>query len=369
MLTFSLNQGNDILNQEKLLADIQSLRPFFIQHNGVNAEEAMHRAFVFACGHNNDSYESKIPYLKKLAKTIMLDRQSKKEITTSLSNEDGSETACFVTLQESMPEYTDDLVDALFAELCDLYLLRPAEMAWFCNKIVDGEVEPKEVITDIELRNRLDLLYKMNGLSVFLKASRRLAKHLLSESLRVPSKTSKRLEIAPIDSRAMTLLCDNDLVLDPNGDLHGFDRRTFLSEYPVDSKIWSCALPAKQVFRVDISSVVNYACEKLLADKGVSNELVTCFRGRSKLTSLGGTVLMNVDRETFVFNTVFKEIIGSFVMNKQIVVVATSLDNVYFYFKRSCSFGSILLASDVGRDFVLHLEKVNFKGVNKDGKV
>lgn len=337
MRALSLRTTVDMHRLNAVYELIQKNKYFFIKYNPHNYEEAMEEALkhVMKKGKGDDLE----PYVRSLAKTIMKNKVFRNEIPYQVTNgETGEEDAVFrpiSTLWEHDSVHQQDLKN----RLVDLYFLYPDDFMLFMNAFRSLSTAEEAKATNVRAMRKLKIKGEIFSLAreysapLLYVAMQEIYKDMCSKDKGVKAEEPKVLEISlkPADYSCWNRVIPGEgFIPKKTGERVFVEKDSYLSAVNPDCVEWCFPVDTKKnIYKIDISMVMNYAYDFMLVKQGVDTDFVTWLDGRCRLCSLGGYSVINTDLQKFL-DLQFKELILNIVASGITKIVAISPDFLYF---------------------------------------
>lgn len=373
MLTFSINADRALkfdgyANQLWVL--IKSNERYFQKFNGARANEAMLETWTHMLEHRDDMFTNPLPYMKKLARTIL--HRNNMEIPLSSfistdSDEDGTDTSfvfdSLAEINEGVKKF-DSKADrqSINSVLTALYLEDPEsfEKLRFITESLDS--------VDLRVKKLFDRnsnwFATFNGLLRSYSAS--VVRDCLCTFFKELNKEEQNMRyregvtissILPVDA----LISSEDMVdtdgVFYRGKRYALNSRKALTSFDidVDHVAWS-ALSGREVIKISLDEVMDSVADDILVEKGVNTPLIHWYKDSYIMESLSGfRSFVNTDRNAFI-DVCRQELIyniGAIVKS----IVAVSDRYIYATPLRKLRFDTIDLKSKQGHRYKLRLER------------
>lgn len=344
MRTFSLNTISGSTQYGKMVwSVINDNIGYFKKFNGDRFLEAMQKTWVSALEHRDDSYGDILPYIKKLARTILSVRSQ--ETAFSVQNDDGEIAPVFSVLQSFIDTDNLDGSGVLKDAFKELYLLDSESFmklrTLYEYDDVDALVNPKELrIRNTKLQEEFTSLVRNYGSEFTFRA-------LLEFFNDLPRLCSAREPLTKVvtmkagNYSVIDKIPDTPTIMDTTGNYYYIDKTTLLMDKNPDYFNWDlCGSSLCDVLKIDISPYMGYMYEEVYVDQGVRTKHIEWCGDKYRLTTPGGTVQIGLDREKFL-TQVRIELLINLMANSIGSVVALSPDSIFIKPTRAFKFTSI----------------------------
>lgn len=365
MIAFSLNgvRGADAYSVTVWNVINDNVR-YFKKFNGDRWYEAVHRTYMFALEHRNDKYDDILPYIKKLARTILSVKE--RESSFGIVTDDGEIAPVFSVLRDTIDTVgvaiAVDGMDEIKGVFKELYLLDPESFVKL--KALYNYDEPKEItgIKGLRIKNQKmniglrDLTAKY-GSDYTFKALYEFFAELPALCEVRQTNLTKEVVLKPSNHSVIAKISDEPLIRDSSGNEYSIDKNTLTMDGNPDYMKWDTANTALcDILRIDISAFMNLMYEEVYVDEGVNTRHITWCGDRYRLETPGGVPHICMDREKFL-SLVRNELILNLLSNNVGSLIAVSPDNVYVKPARAFQFDKVRLKFTNGKllDLPIHL--------------
>lgn len=372
MITFSLNVDNiPSAYINRVWATIQKYKRYFQRYNMNESVdtvmlEALHNALI----NYNSDYDDKSldPYIKKLARTVMYNRNSREISYSTIDDETGEVNYVFTREVEEVGfDLEKDVRDKLMDRLSDLYLEYPDTMMELKDYIF-GQADAKTKslkASNKEVYNELMSLSTMlgeNGYTLFA-----LLREFYNEVEKQRKKAInlndivKEIQIKPIDWGDLCKIPDGDTIVfvgkNNYGIRAGIDKKTLTMNEAINVDLcrWEPITHRVGVVKYDISAIMDYLNENIFVEPGVNTPHISWINNKYKLTSFGGFSQLNGDIDKFL-DYCLRELIMSFVHNNINTVIAVSPDYIYVQPARRQGYKTLKCVGYNGKSFNIPIE-------------
>lgn len=354
MITFSLNNVSGIDNYSALVwSTINSNLGYFKKFNNDRWQEAVHKTYIYALEHQDQSYGDNIlPYIKKLARTILSVKQV--ESSFGVFNDDGEIAPVFATLRDYIDTENLDGSVELKDAFKELYLMDSESFMKLKMLYVYNDVDDVEDMKAIRVRNpklneefrklvvKFGADYTFRALFEFFNELPKLC------ATRVTNLT-KELKLKNGNFSVIEKIPDTPLIVDARGNYHYIDKNTLTMTENPDYLKWDIiGTSLCDILKVDISSYMTYMYEEVYADQGVNTRHMEWCGNKYKLTTPGGESHIGLDQDKFL-SIVRIELILNLMMNNIGSIVALSPDNVYIKPTRAFQFDKVRVKFTTGK--------------------
>lgn len=375
MITFSLN---DISASDAYAMNvwktINENLGYFKKFNTTRWEEAVHKTYITALDHRDDSYGRNIlPYIKKLARTILKEKQ--KESAYGVYTDEGEISPVYHSLRDYIDTDNMDGADELKDIYKELYLLDPESFMHLKILFVYDDVTEIENLKDLRLRN--------NPLGAEFR--RLIAKYGADFTFRVlydfyqelpqlcavrETGLTKEIEMKEGNYLMLDKLPDTAIIQDSKGFYHYIDKNTLTMAKDTGSSSefsnpdyfkWDIiGSSVCDILKIDISGYMDYLYQEVFVEEGVSTKHITWCGDKYKLTTPGGVPHVGLERDKYM-SIVRIELILNLLANNVGSIVALSPDSVYIKPTRSFKYDRIRLKMKTGRvmdlPITIHIKK------------
>lgn len=365
MMTFSLNSVTGVDSYSAMVWDaINSNLGYFKSFNKDRWEEAVHRTYITALEHRDDSYGDVVPYIKKLARTILQIKQN--ESAYSVQTDDGEIAPIYYSLTDHIDTENLDGSAELVDTFKELYLLdtesfmKLKEMFKY-NDVADIENKKAFKIRNARFGQEFRKLVEKFGADFTFKVLYDFFRDLPELCSTRQTGLIKDITLKVGNFDMLEKIPDTPLIVDQNNNYHYIDKNTLTMLPNPDYFVWDVVGPTScDILKVDISPLLNYLYEEVYTVQGLSTRHITWCGDKYRVTTPGGDSYIGLDREKFI-QFVRVELILNLMMNNVGAIVAISPDNVYIKPTRAFQFDTIRLRFTYGKiidlPISLHIKK------------
>jgi hypothetical protein len=359
MLTFSLNvatQGDGYAH--KVWDVITSNSGYFKKFNRERYEEAMHKTFVFALGHRKDNYSDLTPYVKKLARTIL--KEKEKEKPYDVYTEDGEVSPVFSPLQDSIDESNLTDITEIKDIFKEMYLTDKEEFLKLKNLFTPHATEESlklNMVKDKYLTSNLSKAYRLYGSTLFFKVLYQFLNEMTPHHHPTSGGVIKEVQLKKVNPNIVEKLSDEPCIKTLKDDkLHGIDKLTLKMDVNPDLVRWVVATTTNcNIIKVDISPLINYMYEQVFVEKGVDTKHIMWCDDKYKVITPAGIAYIGVDRLKFM-SLVHNELVLNLLANNLNKMIAISEDSIYVRPTRLSGLETIRLKLYTGKIIDLPVE-------------
>jgi len=347
---------------------------YFKKFNASRWEEAVHKTYIAALEHRDDSYGRNIlPYIKKLARTILKEKQ--RESSYGVYTEEGEISPVYYSLRDYIDIDGMDGVDELKDYYKELYLMDPD--SFMRLQLLFQYDEASEIINLREVR------LKNNPLSGEFK--RLIAKYGADFTFRVlydffqelPSLCAvretgetKEIELREGNYLMLDKIPDTAIIQDSRGFYYYIDKNAMTMMRDTGSSYeyvnpdyfkWDIiGSTVCDILKIDISEYMGTIYEEVFVDEGVHTKHIVWCGNKYKVITPGGVPYIGLDRHKFL-TMVRIELILNLLANGIGSIVALSPDSIYIKSPRAFKFDKIRVRTKTGKIFDLpitvHIKK------------
>lgn len=360
MKTFSLNRMSSDY-AERILAEIEANAGYIVFFNKGNVAEARHRIFARALRAEKPQYTELGPYIRKLARTVMLERT--RDIPYAAYNEDGEVAFVFTSLTETPNMLAFESKEQVMSTLQELYLRCPEDFMLLHQLIPCAEAQDVgdigTVIKNKELKNSIFSLVAEHGGTVVFYSICEFLTNLLKDKAEVVNATlEKVIVLKKPDYRWLEHLSTKKWLLDANGVEHGINPRTLQMDgdfNPEFAKFRLSMGTSCRIWRIDCSDFYNMLENKVYVENGVDNEYIRWCGSKYSLTTPAGSMYIGIDRDKYM-ELVRQELVLN-VLNSGIgTLIAVSPDNLYIKLTRATALSMLKIKAANDKVFTLPVE-------------
>jgi len=308
LIAFSLNKLT--LRDEyalKVIFSIEKHKNYFKKFNPYNYDEAMQKTLEHALNNRREEYEDLDPYIKKLARTIMLNERKNQPSLYELYNEDGEIHGVFNKLRSYIDQKSADIVN-IEKELHDyfkeLYLLDENSF-WLLRQFFDDIQDLKSInsIKDKDFKNKVYHLVQKYGLYAFLYSLYTFFEKLPQlVNQRVTNKV-KIVQLKKPNYKLLDRLSDTPLIKE-KGRSNSYiflDKVFLLSDKNPDFVDWELISPTTcDIVRVDLNPFLDYVYENVNVKQGVDTRFIRWCGDKYKLVSPSGESYIGLDIDKYL---------------------------------------------------------------------
>lgn len=354
MRTFSLNNG-DTGRALRIWSVLRENEGYFKKFNRDRYTEAMTATFVIAMANYNDSYADLTPYIKKLARTVLMVKES--EIPYDVYNQDGEVSSTFVSLQEYQDISSIDGISEIEKVFKDLYLLDSQSFMALQNLYLsDNASDLKGIkVKNDTFKMQFNYLIRRYGSPLTFKVLAEFYKSLPKLCSEKESKI-KEIKLRESNFEYLNKISDTPTIRDKKGKEWGINKTTLSMDVDPDYIKWDTVwVSVCDILRIDMTPLLDYIYKQVYVTEGVNTNHIVWCGDRYKLTTPGGTSLLHYDRDKYI-KLVRSELILNLLQNNVNMLVALSDDNVYIKPTRAFKFDTIRLTLYNGKtiDLPIH---------------
>lgn len=350
MKTFSLNEVSGSDPYSIMVWDvIRKNLGYFRKFNRDRWQEAVHKTYIAALDHRDDSYGDILPYIKKLARTILMTKSA--ETSFSTFNDDGEVNFVFFPLQDSFSTDHIDGYKELFGVFEEMYLKYTDNFMKLRNLFSEGVLVKKEIrVRDKNLSSDFMRILEDYDYEFVFKVLYDFFNELpnLTNS-RVTGKI-KEVILKPTDFSILDKIQDTPTIMDSAGRLHYIEKTSLSMVENPDYFKWDIIGNYNTILKTDISLYMSYMYEEVypaVTDE-ISTRYVTRCGSKVKFVTPSGVAHIGIEPEKFL-SIVRVELILNLLANNIGSIVALSPDYVYFKQFRSFECDKIRVRFKNGR--------------------
>lgn len=332
MLTFSLNKITAAdAYASRVWVEIQKNIAYFKAFNGDQWKEAVTRTYMTALDHKKPSYTDVTPYIKKLARTILKEKQN--ETPHSVATDDGEIAAVFRSLTDSINvDHISTDIEEIRGAFKELYLMDSEaflklQVIFMVDKVSELDRREDRVRNKRFTREFL-LLVERYGDELVYPALYEFLKEIPTLTGRRVNAATKLVQMKPGNDSMLQKVSDQATIVDQKGKAYTIDKTTFTMARNPDYFKWVPIGQASDVVCIDFSEYMNFLYEEIFVDEGINTRHVSWCGDRYKLESPAGEVYIGLDREKFIASARM-ELLLNLLSNNVGTVVAVSADNLY----------------------------------------
>lgn len=366
MITFSLNSvsGAD-LYAVKVWNTINSNLGYFKMFNSDRWEEAVHRTYMTALEHRDQSYGDNIlPYIKKLARTILKVKQN--ESAFSVHTDEGEISPIYYSLTDFIDTENLDGTDEIKDAFKELYLLDTDSFMRLKQLFIYNDVNDVENLKAFRIRNspladEFRKLIAKYGSDFTFRALYEFFQELPTLIASRETGLTKEVNLKAGNFTVIEKIPDTATIIDSNGNYHYIDKNTLTMSANPDYFKWDIVGTSLcDILKIDISPFISYMYEEVYVDPGVNTKHIMWCGNKYKLVTPGGLNYICLDQEKFI-SVVRNELIVNLMMNNVGSVVALSPDSIYVKPTRAFQFDKIRLRFQTGKildlPITIHIKK------------
>ena len=354
MLTFSLNDISGVDNYSAhVWSTINENIGYFKKFNGERWEEAVHKTYIAALDHRDDSYgENILPYLKKLARTILKVKSS--ESSYGVFTDEGEISPVFATLKDYIDTENLDGASELKDVFKELYLMDTESFMKLQKLFEYNDVEDVTNIKEIRIRNsklneEFRKLVQNHGSDYTFRALYDFFRELPKLTSVRQTGLTKEVNLKAGNFSVVEKIPDTPLIIDSKGKYHYIDKNTLTMSANPDYFKWDIiGTSLCDILKVDIEPFMTYMYEQVFVDEGVSTRHITWCGDKYKLVTPGGVSHIGLDKDKFL-SIVRIELILNLMMNNIGSIVAISPDNIYIKPTRAFQFDKVRVKFSTGK--------------------
>lgn len=358
MMTFSLNKtsGSDE-HAMRVLETINRNLGYFKKFNASRWEEAVHRTYITALEHRNDTYSDVLPYIKKLARTVLKVRQT--ETPFGVYDEEGEISPVYFSLVDYIDDERVDDYTPIKESFMELYLLDPENFSKLAGVFKYEDTIPKDVLKDLKIRNetlirefkRLVFWYGADMVFMALWEFFKELPHLCSER----KNSIKEILLKEGKPLYLNKISDIPTIRDAEGSFYYIDKNLLQmvkvggKERNPDYFKWDIiGNTVSDILKLDISEFMAYIYEEVFVDMGCNTKHITWCGHKYRLTTPGGVAYIGLELDKFI-EVVRKELVMNLLANNLGYIVAISPDNIYFKPSRVFNYNTLRLRFKTGK--------------------
>jgi hypothetical protein len=354
VITFSLNNVSGVDNHAVLVwHTINSNLGYFKKFNSDRWQEAVHKTYITALEHRDQSYGDNIlPYIKKLARTILQVKQM--ESSVGVFTDEGEISPVFSVLRDYIDTENLDGSLELKDAFKELYLMDSESFMKLKMLYVYNDVEDVENLKAIRIRNtklseEFRKLIVKHGADYTFRALLEFFNELPKLCAVRETGLTKEVLLKSGNYSVIEKIPDTPLIVDSRGNYHYIDKNTLTMTDNIDYLHWDIiGTSLCDILKVDISAYMSYMYEEVYADQGINTRHMTWCGNKYKLTTPGGVSHIGLDQDKFLSVTRI-ELILNLMMNNIGSIVAVSPDNVYIKPTRAFQFDKVRLKFTTGK--------------------
>lgn len=366
MITFSLNDVSGVDSYAALVWNtINANLGYFKKFNHDRWEEAVHKTYIAALEHRDQSYGDNIlPYIKKLARTILKVKQS--ESAYGVYNEEGEISPIFATLRDYIDTDNLDGTEEIKDVFKELYLLDPESFMKLKMLFVYNDVDDVENIEMLRIRNskfneEFRKLLTKYGSDLTFRALYDFFVELPKLCAIRETGLTKEINLKAGNFSVVEKIPDTPLIQDMDGNYHYIDKTTLLTSKNPDYFKWDIIGSSLcDILKIDISPFMDYMYEQVIVDEGVNTKHITWCGNKYKLVTPGGVTYIGLDQHKFL-SIARIELVLNLMMNNVGSIIALSPDSVYIKPTRVFQFDKIRLRFTTGKiidlPITIHIKK------------
>lgn len=365
MLTFSINTQNTEAYILKVNRAIEENIQYFKKFNGEHWQEAVQQTYIQAIQSRDDKYEDVTPYIKALARTILLNDDPEKPY--SITNEEGEVNYPYLDLKREIE--TDIYVDneEVNRKFKELYLLYKDDFVklktlYKMNETYEKgiKINRSDVIKNPFIKKEIEELSLKFGarnifyiLFEFLKRLDKYTNIADNSTLRTLEMKDRELDLSVIP--------DIPMIKSHDGNYIGIDKNTLLMDTNPDFIKWDVISSTScDIMRLDISPLMDYMYEQIFVPQGVNTRHIEWCDDVYKVTTPGGKSFVGLERHKFM-NNVRIELIANLIQARYSTIIALSPDSVYLKPARTLMLHTLRLSFINGKQLDLpvtvHIKK------------
>lgn len=374
MLTFSVNK-NQSLCFDKYANDlwgvIVSNEKYFRKFNGDRAYEAMLETWTHMLEHRDNTYDCPLPYMKKLARTILHKSGMEIPLSAFSSNDtDESDTSFVFNSLAEMNEGVkrcDYKVDkqSIDSVLSALYLEDPVsfEKLRFLTESIDStSVRGSKKLFDKDSfwYSTFNNLLKSYPASMVRDCLCNFFKDLNKDLQK--TKFSEGVKVFDIVSMSSFMPFSSEMV-DSDGIFYRGKRyvltpkklSTSFEDVDIDHVSWS-ALSNREVVKIAYDEIIDTIIDDIMVEEGVNTPLISWCKGSYIMETLSGfKSFVNTDKSAFIDICRQEVIINIASVVKSVVAVSDRY--IYATPTRKLRFNEIVFRSKQGHRYKVKIER------------
>lgn len=365
MITFSLNDvSGSGTYAAKVWSAIQNNLGYFKSFNADRWEEAVQRTYMTALQHQDGSYSDITPYIKKLARTILKEKQNERAF--GVYTDDGEISPVYYSLKDYINTDNLDGSGELIDTFKELYLLDPdafmkLKTLFLYNDVTDIENLKNFKIRSPQFNNELRILVTKYGSDYTFRALYSFFGVLPSLIAERKTGLTKEINLKQGDPRKADKIPDTPTIVDSRGNYHSIDKTTLTMSANPDYFKWDIIGSSMcDILKVDLSPFINYMYEEIFVEEGVSTKHIKWCGNKYRLTSPGGAAYIGLDLDKFI-SMVRIELLLNLVGNNLGSVVAVSTDSLYIKPTRAFQYDNIRIKTQTGKiidlPITVHIKK------------
>ncbi|MNL91189.1 hypothetical protein D3C81_09190 [compost metagenome] len=360
MLTFSINsdaKGTSLYAAE-VLRTIQDNEKYLRKFNGPRWQEAAQKIYLTAIDNRDTRYTDITPYIKKLAKTIL--KEKEKDSAFDVYTEDGEISPIFYSLREYIDIDKMDGVKEIEDRFKELYLMDTQSFMKLKTIFMIDDVKQVKKMTELRIKN-VEFMQEFNSLLTVHGAHMvfpTLNKFFADLDVLCSPAGDTLIKEVSIKKKSMDLaskLPDIPLIKDKDGNLHHINKETLTMAINPDYVKWDVVNSVCDILKIDMSLLLNYIYEEIYGDKGVNTRHITWCGDKYKLTTPGGESFIGLDKEKFI-TVVRNELILNLISSNINTIIAISPDILYFKPTRVFQFNTLRLKLTTGKIIDIPIE-------------
>lgn len=329
MLTFSLNNDGDAQFASHVWEVINKNKGYFQKFNPFTWHEAMQRTYLYVIGHRNDRYTDILPYVKKLARTIM--KRKSKESTYSVFTEEGEISPVFTVLQETIGTDNLDGREPILDTFKELYLLEPQE--FMKMQLIFTHDDPEEVKAtknkNSQLAEEMRRLITKHGSEYVFSTLYMFFGKLPEYTRHRETNQMKTIKVKKSNFTALQRISDKEIIRCSDGQRYGIDKTSLTMAIDPDLVAWDIiGTSSCDILKIDISPYMDYIYQQVFVEQGVHTHHIEWCDNKYKLTTPGGTDYICLDPSKFV-ESVRVELLLSLMNSNVGTIIAVSPESLY----------------------------------------
>lgn len=375
MLTFSVNKNRSLRFDKyanELWILINANERYFRKFNGDRADEAMLETWTHMLEHRDNAYDCPLPYMKKLARTILHKSGMEIPLSAFSSNDtdDESDTSFVFDSLAEMNEGVkrcDNKVDkqSIDSVLSALYLEDPVsfEKLRFLTESMDTTSmrDSKRLFDkDSFWFSSFNNLLKSYSASMIRDCLCNFFKELNKEKQKTKfSEGVKVFDIVPMSNLIPfpSEMIDSDGIL-YRGKRYVLNPRKLLTSFEdvdIDHVSWS-VLSNRDVIKIAYDEIIDTIIDDIMVEEGVNTPLITWCKGSYIMETLSGfKSFVNTDKSAFI--DICRQEIISNIASVVKSIVAVSDRYIYATPTRKLRFNEIVFRSKQGHRYKVKIER------------
>lgn len=367
MLTFSINR-TALADRYSMLVwqTINDNLGYFKAFNKERWEEAVHKTYETAVKGRDDRYEDIVPYIKKLARTVL--KVKSLESAFDIMNEDGDISPVFATLRSFIDTDNVDVIKDIKDTYKELYLMDEESFLKLAVLFEYNDVSDVPNLREIRIKNpslndSMFALIRKHGVELTFGVLSEFFTELPALIAERRTNLTKEVTIKQCNFAVLDKIPDTATIQDNHGVYHYIDKNTLSMANNPDYLKWDIVGTSSStcdILKIDISSYIAYIYEETFVEQGVSTRTIKWCGDKYKVTTPAGEVYIGLDLEKFI-SICRIELIINLMMNNIGAVVAISPDNIYIKPLRTFQFDRIRLKFQSGRlmdlPITVHIKK------------